>query len=103
MPDTAPLLDNKERTRIQSIVGYLLYCGRAVDFAMLTALNNISINQTVRTEWTAEKCNILLSYVATHPRAIIQYKASDMHLHIDTDAEYIIEGKESCSGVSLSN
>jgi hypothetical protein len=33
--------------------------------------------------------NQLLDYIATHPDAIIRYHASDMILHIHSDASYL--------------
>jgi len=33
---------------------------------------------------------MLLDYVATYPDAIIRYHASDMVLHVDSDAAYIV-------------
>ena len=36
-----------------------------------------------------------LDYAATNPSAIIQYKASDMILHIESDASYLSEPRAS--------
>ena len=40
---------------------------------------------------------MLLDYMATYPNSLIYYKASDMVLHVDSDAEYItMSGARSC-------
>ena len=33
---------------------------------------------------------MLLDYLSTHPAAVLRYKASDMRLHIDIDAAYLV-------------
>jgi hypothetical protein len=35
-------------------------------------------------------CTMLMDYASTHPNAIIRYHASDMILHIDSDAAYLV-------------
>ena len=39
---------------------------------------------------TKEKAEMLMDYLATHPNAVLRFKASDMRLHIDTDAAYLV-------------
>ena len=41
------------------------------------------------TQDTAEKSRILLDYAATYPNEILRYKASDVVLHVDSDAAYL--------------
>ena len=88
--DTSPLLDKKGTRYIQGIVGSLLYYSRATDSAILTALNELSSQQAKPTENTKIAAHQLLDYVATHPDAIIRFHASDMILHIDSDAAYLV-------------
>jgi hypothetical protein len=45
--------------------------------------------QTKATEKMQAATNQLLDYLATHPDAIIRYHASDMILHINSDASYL--------------
>jgi hypothetical protein len=52
-------------------------------------LNDISTEQTKATAKTQAATNHLLDYLATHPDATIRYHASDMILHIQSDASYI--------------
>jgi hypothetical protein len=52
-------------------------------------LNDIATEQTKATEKTQTATNQLLDYLATHPDATIRYHASDMILHIHSDASYL--------------
>jgi hypothetical protein len=52
-------------------------------------LNDIATKQTKATEKTQAATNQLLDYLATHPYATIRYHASDMILHIHSDASYL--------------
>jgi hypothetical protein len=52
-------------------------------------LNDIATEQTKATEKTQAATNQLLNYLTTHPDATIRYHASDMILHIHSDASYI--------------
>ena len=63
---------------------------------MLPALNTLSEQQSSPTKNMEAVINHLLDYAATNPSAIIQYKDSDMILHIDSDASYLSEPRE-CS------
>jgi len=75
---------------VQKCVGALLYYARAVDPCILPAINEISGQQAKPTEQTMEACTMLLDYVAMYPDAIIRYHASDMVLHVDSDAAYLV-------------
>jgi hypothetical protein len=66
-----------------------LYYARAVDPTVLMPLNDIATEQTKATEKTKATTNQMLDYLATHPVATIRYHASDMVLHINSDASYI--------------
>jgi hypothetical protein len=84
-----PSRSNRHSTR-QAINGTLLYYARAVDPTMPPALNAISAQQSSPTALTIDKCNQLLDYAATYPNAVIRYHASQMVLHVDTDAAYLV-------------
>jgi hypothetical protein len=56
---------------------------------MLVALGTISATQAKATVHTTNAVTKLLNYVATHPKATICYHASDMVLHIHSDASYL--------------
>ena len=53
---------------------------------MLREINEILQVQSGPTRDTEEKTRILLDYSATHPNGILHYKASNMVLHVDSDA-----------------
>jgi hypothetical protein len=89
-PDESPFLDKKQTQEVQSITGSLLYYSRAVDPTMLPALNEIATQQAKPTINTLKKCRRLLDYCATYPNAILRFHASDMILHVDTDAAYLV-------------
>jgi hypothetical protein len=61
----------------------------ALDPTVLMLLNDIATEQTKATEKTQAATNQLLDYLVTHPDATIIYHASDMILHIHSDASYI--------------
>jgi hypothetical protein len=66
-----------------------LYYSRAVDPTVLMPLNDIATEETKVTEKTQVATNQMLDYSATHPNATIRYHASDMILHIHSDASYL--------------
>jgi hypothetical protein len=86
--ETPPLLAQQCLT-IQKVTGSVLYYGRAVDTTVLMPLNDISTEQTKATGKMQAAKNQVLDYLDTHPDAIIRYHASDMILHIHSDASYL--------------
>ena len=56
---------------------------------MLPALNTLAEQQSIPTKNTEAAINHFLDYAATNPSTIIQYKASDIILHIKSDASYL--------------
>ena len=60
---------------------------------MLTALGSIASQHAAPTEQTTEQVRQLLDYAATHPAAIITYRASAMVLTVHSDASYLSEAK----------
>ena len=87
--DSSPLLPAITINLVQQIVGTLLYYSIVVDSAMLTALGSIAAQQAKDTEKTYADTLWLLNYADTHPNAKIRYTASDMILHIHSDASYL--------------
>ena len=92
-PDTSPPLDQSGIQRLQQVVGTLLFYARAIDNTMLVALGTLASAQTKGTEATMEALTQLLDYAASHPNAVIRYKASDMILYIHSDASYLSESE----------
>jgi hypothetical protein len=87
--DVTPPLTAKQCLNIQKITVSVLYYARAVNPTILMPLNDIATEQMKATEKTQSATNQLLDYLETHPDAIIRYHASDMILHIHSDASYL--------------
>jgi hypothetical protein len=87
--DETPPLTAKQCLTIQKVTGSVLYYARAVDPTVLMPINDIATEQTKATKKTQASTNQLLDYLATHPDATIRYHASDMILHIHSDASYL--------------
>jgi hypothetical protein len=56
-------------------------------------INALASEQSNATEVTADKVIKLLNYCSTHPETKIRYHASEMILHIHSDASYLSENK----------
>jgi hypothetical protein len=87
--DETPPLSAQQCLTIQKVTGSILYYARAVDPTVLMPLNDIATEQTKATEKLQAATNQLLDYLATHPDATIRCHASDMILHIHSDASYL--------------
>jgi hypothetical protein len=77
--------------KLQQLTGTLLYYARAVDPTLIMPINVLAYEQSRATADTADKVIKLLNYCNTHPEAKIRYHASDMILHIHSDASYLSE------------
>ncbi len=88
-PDRSPVLDAANRKQVQEIIGCLLYYARAVDSTLLAALGTLGEQQANSTQATLAAITQLLNYCDTHPTAEIEFVASDMILHVDSDASYL--------------
>jgi hypothetical protein len=87
--DDTPPLTAQQCITIQKVTGSVLYYARAVDLTVLMPLNDIATEQTQATEKTQAAKNQMLDYLPTHPDTTIRYHASDMILHIHSDAYYL--------------
>jgi hypothetical protein len=87
--DLSPPLPPSGIQFLQQVIGTLLYYARAIDNTMLVAIGSIASAQNNGTEATMQEVTHLLNYCATHPNAVIRFKASDMVLHIHSDASYL--------------
>jgi hypothetical protein len=87
--DETPPLTATQCLTIQKVTGSVLYYARAVDPTVLVPLNDIATEQTKVSEKMQAATNQLLDYLATHPDTTIRYHASDMILHIHSDASYL--------------
>ena len=93
--DTSLPIPEERKLRIQQIIETFLYYAFAVDCTMLPALNTLPEKQSSPTKNTEAAITHFLDYAATNLSVIIQYKASDMILHIDSDASYLSEPRVS--------
>ena len=91
--DDSELLPPAELTRLQEIIGTLLYYARAVDSSLLPALGTLASAQAQGTRATAKACVQLLNYCATYPNTTIRFYHSDMILKVHSDASYLSESK----------
>ena len=88
-PDPSPLANKDQIKRLQQIIGVLLYYARMVDMTLLVTLSTIASQQAHATLDTIKATTQLLNYCATHPDATVRFTASDMVLHIVSDASYL--------------
>ena len=84
-------MDAKSTLYVQQVFGTFLYYAITVDQTMLADLNTIYVAQAGATTTTMGDIVWLLNYAATHPDATINHHASDMILHIASDASYLCE------------
>jgi hypothetical protein len=89
--DDSPELTPPDKLRLQEVIGTLLYYARAIDCTMLVALSTLASARS--SQATATALTQLLNYAATHPDAQLCYHASDMVLHVHSDASYQSESK----------
>jgi hypothetical protein len=87
--DNSPLLSPLTTNLVQQIVGVFLYYAIAVDPTMLVALGSIAADQANATERTYDAAVWLLNYADSNPDATIRYVASDMILHLHSNASYL--------------
>ena len=90
-PENSPLFPPKSINLVQHIIGTLLYYAIAVDPTMLVAIGAIASQKSKATQATRDATVWLLNYAASHPNTTIRYNASDMVLHLHSDASYLSE------------
>jgi hypothetical protein len=86
---TSSALSNKNVNKSQQLTGTLLYYARAVDPTLIMPINVLASEQSKATAVTADKVIKLINYCNTHQETKIRYHASDMILHIHSDASYL--------------
>ena len=91
--DTSPLLSLSATRHIQRVVGTFLYYARAVDNTIHPAINDIATTQAHPTEQTQIATDMLMDYLHTNPNASLRFHKSDMQLHVDSDAAYLVAPK----------
>ena len=90
-PDETPALDLTNRKMVREVVGVLLFYARAIDGTILPALGSLSGRQNKPTKKTMIAITKLLNYCASNPDAKVRFHASEMILHVESDASYLSE------------
>ena len=86
--DASKPLKDTEIRRVQTIVGALLWIGRAVNNKLLVALSAIGYQQASATEDTNKAIHQLLDYCSTYPDDGIIYQSRNMILAGHSDAGF---------------
>ena len=76
--NSSPLLSAPGKTRLQEIVGSLLYFARCIDSTIHVTLGSIGTNIADRTESVAAMAAHLLNFCANDRNPKVRYYASDM-------------------------
>lgn len=84
---TAPL-PPPALTRLQQILGTLLFYGRAVDATILVRISKLSSHQSHATAADLSAAETVLAYLARYPSASIRLHACDMRLIVHSDASF---------------
>jgi hypothetical protein len=92
-PTPSPATLDKGFNKLQKLTGTLIYYARAVDPTLIIPINVLASEQSNATEITADRVIKLLNYCSTHPETKIRHHASDMILHIHSDASYLSENE----------
>ena len=87
--DTITPLDATGIREVQEIIALLLYYARFVNSIVMVALNTIRSQQSRTTKCTADACTQLLQYIGAHPDTTVRYMASNVTLHIHSNASYL--------------
>ena len=87
--DNIPPLDADYFLRVQSIVGALMFYGRAIDNKILVSLSELGQHQSASTQATNNAILQLLDYVATYPSDGITFRSSKIILSAHSDALYL--------------
>jgi hypothetical protein len=90
---TSPALSDKDVNKLQQLTGALLYYARAVDPTLIMPINVLASEPSNAPAVTADEVIKLLNYRNTRPETKIRYHASDMILHIHSDASYLSENE----------
>ena len=84
--DKKPLIQPKDITKTQQIIGAMLYYARAVYGTLMTTFNGLASAQITGTQATMRDTEKLMNDCHTHSDVTIRYCSSQMQLHIHSDA-----------------
>ena len=91
--DKIPLLQPDDITKLQQIIGALLYYARSVYGTLMSTLNELTSVQSKGTQATIQATKKLMDYCHTHSEAKVRYFANQMQFHIHSDASYLLASK----------
>ena len=91
--DKNKLLQPDNITKLQQIIGAVLYYARDVDGTLMSTLNELASAQFKGTQANIQATKKLRDYFHTQSDATIRYCASQMQLHIHSDASYLSASK----------
>ena len=95
---TSPKLSTDKILRVRQVVGiFLIYTGE-IDNNQLSSLNVISTQQENAMQHPEMLVTYMHNYLASLPDATITFDASDMILHIPSDASFLSEPKAKIRG-----
>ena len=83
------LMQPDDITKLQKIIGAVLYYARAVDGTLMATINELASAQSKGTQATMQANKNLMDYCHSHSDATIRYCASQMKLHIHSDVSYM--------------
>jgi hypothetical protein len=87
-PDESEPLDAADTKFVQEALGTFLFYARAVDSAMLVVIGTLATQQSKGTRATMIALTQLLNHAATHPDASVLHVASNMCLHVSSNASH---------------
>jgi hypothetical protein len=90
---SSPTLSDKYVNKLQQLTVTLLYYARALDPTLIMPINVLASDQSNATEVTEDKLIKILNYCNTHPETKLRYHASDIILHIHSEASYLSENE----------
>eukprot|EP00957_Ditylum_brightwellii_P211491 15366227-Ditylum_brightwellii.AAC.1 len=88
--DASPPVLKETIEYIQTAVGMFLWYGQIVDLTLLSALNDILAQQAAPTEQIVKELDHFLNYMWAYPNATVRFHASDVILHIHSNAAYMV-------------
>jgi hypothetical protein len=88
-PDTTPALDAKDMKHVQEVLGMLLFYARTIDSTMLPTIGTLASQQAHGTKATLEALTQLFNYCAMNPHTKAHFIASDMILHVHSNASFL--------------
>ena len=88
--DNTPPMTPSQIKLLEKVTGKFLYIARALDDTMLHAVNELVTSKSDGIQETVADIAYFLDFCACNPNPVKLYRASDMILHIHSDAAYLV-------------